>query len=71
MVYKIARFQFRGGLTNNEHKCLSWFKPLLGGNSPTSSGLILMETSVIEGEHSAQLVCMLKGVWILCPLPEG
>jgi hypothetical protein len=32
---------------NNEHKGLHWFKPLLRGNSPRSSGLILMETSVI------------------------
>jgi hypothetical protein len=23
------------------HYCLSWFRPLLGGNSPTSNGLIL------------------------------
>jgi hypothetical protein len=35
-------FQFWGGLVNNEaHSDLSWFRPLLGGNSPTSSGLIL------------------------------
>jgi hypothetical protein len=35
-------FLFRGGLTNNKaHYDLSWFRPLLGGNSPTSIGLIL------------------------------
>jgi hypothetical protein len=36
-----------------------------------SSGLILRETSVIEGEKSARVVHVLKGVWILCLLPEG
>jgi hypothetical protein len=55
-VYKIVHFHFRGGLANNEHKDLSWFRPLLGDNSPTSSGLILKETSVTNGEQSAQLV---------------
>jgi hypothetical protein len=36
-------FQFHGGLVNYEaHYDLSWFRPLLEGNSPTSSGLILM-----------------------------
>jgi hypothetical protein len=35
-------FQFQGGLVNCEANCdLSWFWPLLGGNSPTSIGLIL------------------------------
>jgi hypothetical protein len=35
-------FQFHGGLANNKaHSDLSWFKLLLGGNSPTSNGLIL------------------------------
>jgi hypothetical protein len=38
---------------NNEHKSLSWFRPVVGGNSPTSNGLILMETSVTKGEQSA------------------
>jgi hypothetical protein len=34
--------QFRGGLANYEaHYDLSWFRSLLRGNSPTSSGLIL------------------------------
>jgi hypothetical protein len=45
-IYKIAHFQFRGDLMNNEHMSLSWFRPLLGGNNPTSNGLILMEISV-------------------------
>jgi hypothetical protein len=35
-------FLFRGGLMNYKaHYGLSWFRPLLGGNSPTSNGLIL------------------------------
>jgi hypothetical protein len=35
-------FQFRDGLVNYEaYYDLSWFRSLLGGNSPTSSGLIL------------------------------
>jgi hypothetical protein len=35
-------FQFRGGLVNNKaDNDLSWFKPLFGGNSPTSNGLVL------------------------------
>jgi hypothetical protein len=35
-------FHFGGGLANyKEHGDQSWFRPLLGGNSPTSSGLIL------------------------------
>jgi hypothetical protein len=35
---------------NNKHKSLSWFRSLLGGNNPMSSGLILMETSVTKGD---------------------
>jgi hypothetical protein len=35
-------FQFQSGLANNEaHSDLSWSRPLLGGNSTTSNGLIL------------------------------
>jgi hypothetical protein len=35
-------FQFRDGFMNYKaHDDLSWFKPLFGGNSPTSNGLIL------------------------------
>jgi hypothetical protein len=72
-VYKIMWFQFQCGLTNKwTHKSLSWFSPLPEGNSPTSSGLILSKKiSVIRGEQSARIVCVLKGVWISCLLPEG
>jgi hypothetical protein len=31
------------------HYSLSWFRPLLGGNSPTSSGLILKVNSGYNG----------------------
>jgi hypothetical protein len=35
-------FLFQGSLVNNKaHYGLSWLRPLLGGNSTTSSGLIL------------------------------
>jgi hypothetical protein len=52
-VYKIVCFQIRDGLMNEEHTNVSWFKHLRGGNSPTSSGLILMKTGVTKGEQSA------------------
>jgi hypothetical protein len=40
----------RGGLTNNEaHNNLSWFRPLLEGNSPTSSSLILKMNKYYKG----------------------
>jgi hypothetical protein len=43
-------FQFRGGLVNYEaHHDLSWFRPLLRGNSPTSSGLILKMNMCYKG----------------------
>jgi hypothetical protein len=50
-VYKISRFQFRVDLKNKEHKNLYWFRPLVKGNIPTSSGLILIEIGVIKGEQ--------------------
>jgi hypothetical protein len=43
-------FLFRGGLANYKaHYSLSRFKPLVGGNSPTSSGLILKMNSGYNG----------------------
>jgi hypothetical protein len=56
MVHKIAHFQFRCDLEYEEYTNLSWFRPLHGGNSHTSSGFMLMETYVTKGEHSARLV---------------
>jgi hypothetical protein len=47
-------FLFRGGLANYKaHYVLSWFRPLLGANSPMSSGLILKMNSAyntVSGE---------------------
>jgi hypothetical protein len=36
-----------------------------------SSMMKLMKTCVTNGEQSARLVHVLKGVWISCRLPEG
>jgi hypothetical protein len=43
-------FLFWGGPTNYKaHYSLSWFRPLLGGNSPTSNGLILKMNNGYNG----------------------
>jgi hypothetical protein len=43
-------FLFRDGLVNYKaHYDLSWFRPILGGNSHTSSGLILKINSGYNG----------------------
>jgi hypothetical protein len=43
-------FLFRCGLANYKpQNGLSWFRPLLGGNSPTSSGLILKMNGSYNG----------------------
>jgi hypothetical protein len=43
-------FLFHGGLANYKaHYGLFWFRPLLGGNSSTSSGLILKMNSDYTG----------------------
>jgi hypothetical protein len=43
-------FQFQDGLVNYKaHGDLSWFKPLLGGNSPMSSSLILKMNRCYKG----------------------
>jgi hypothetical protein len=47
-VVKITRS--RDGPTNYKtHYDLSWFRPLLGGNSPTSNGLILKMNRYYDG----------------------
>jgi hypothetical protein len=72
MAYKIAHFQFQGGLVNNRTQVFILVQaPSLGGNSPTSSVMILIKTGVISGEQSARLVHVLKGVLISCLLHEG
>jgi hypothetical protein len=51
-------FLFRDGLVNYKADySLSWFRPLLEGNSPTSCGLILkMNSGYNGGEQSAREV---------------
>jgi hypothetical protein len=45
-------FLFQGGLENYKaHYGLSWFRPLLRGNSPMSGGLILKMNSGYNGER--------------------
>jgi hypothetical protein len=41
---------------NIEHNDLCWFRPLHGGKSSTSDGLILKETCFTKGGQSARLV---------------
>jgi hypothetical protein len=54
------------------HYDLSWFRPLLKGNSPISSGLILkMNRGYNGGEQRAGEVHMVKGKMISYPLPKG
>jgi hypothetical protein len=49
-------FLTRGGLANYKaHYLLSWFSPLLGGNGPTSSGLILKINSGYNGGEQSAL----------------
>jgi hypothetical protein len=49
-VVKDHVFQFRGGDANyKEHYDLSWFRPLITGNSPTCSSLILKMNSSYNG----------------------
>jgi hypothetical protein len=60
-VYKIACFQFWGGIANEKHTNLSWFRLLYEGNSPTSISLILMEICVTKDLGSTQLVHVWRG----------
>jgi hypothetical protein len=66
-------FQFWGGLANNEaHNDLPWFWPLLGGNSPTSSGLILKINMCYKGWAECSRSSCGKGKkWTSYTLPEG
>jgi hypothetical protein len=60
-VYKITRFQFWVGLANKNKMIYLDSVPSYGGNSSTSSSLILMKTCVTEGEQSARLVHVWRG----------
>jgi hypothetical protein len=44
------------------YRDLFWFRPIFEINSPTSSRMILMKTSITMGEQSAQEVHVLKEV---------
>jgi hypothetical protein len=66
-------FQFRGGLAHyRAHTNLSYFRTLLGGNRPTSNGLILNMNRVYNGgEQRAREVHVVKGEMILYPCLKG
>jgi hypothetical protein len=49
------------------HNDLSWFRPLLGGNSLTSSGLILRMNKCYKGVSRAREVHVVKGEMDLVP----
>jgi hypothetical protein len=54
------------------HYDLYCFRPLLGGNSPTYSGLILKMNKGYKGRTEiSRSSCGERGKWISCPLPEG
>jgi hypothetical protein len=65
--------QFWGGLANYKaHGNLSWFRPLLRGNSPTSSGLILKMNWFYNGvSRELTKFAWWRVKWISFPLPEG
>jgi hypothetical protein len=67
-------FQLWGGLMNYKaHGDLSWFNPLLGSNSPTSSCLILLKINNCCKGVSRELkkFTWWRGKWISYPLLEG
>jgi hypothetical protein len=41
-------------MNNKAHGDLSWFRPLLGGNSPTSNDLILKKSMCYNGVSREQ-----------------
>jgi hypothetical protein len=66
-------FLFQDGLANYKaHYDLSWFKSCLGGNSPTSSGLILKMNNGYNGvSRELEKFAWRKGKMISYHLPEG
>jgi hypothetical protein len=66
-------FKFRGGLVNYiAHYDLSWFRPLLRGNSPTSSGLILKMNRGYNGViRELEKFVWWRGKWSHTPCPKG
>jgi hypothetical protein len=54
------------------HNDLSWFRPLLGGNSPTSSGLILKMNMCYKGMSiELKKVHVVKAEMEIVPLPDN
>jgi hypothetical protein len=66
-------FQFHDGLVNYKaHNDLSWFRPLLGDNSPMPSGLIVKMNRCYKGVSTElEMFTWLRGKMILYHLPEG
>jgi hypothetical protein len=66
-------FLFWGGLVNYKaYYGLSWFRPLLGGNSPMSSSLILKMDSGYNGvSKELKKFMMWRGKWSRTPYPGG
>jgi hypothetical protein len=66
-------FLFQGGLANYKaHYVLSSFRPLLGGNSPTSNNLILMMNSGDNGvSRELKKFARWRGKMFFCLLHEG
>jgi hypothetical protein len=55
-----------------EHNDLSWFRPLLGDNSPTSSGLIWKMNRCYKGvSREFEKFTWRRGKWISYPCLKG
>jgi hypothetical protein len=71
-VYRIAWFQFWGGHTySGTHEFILVQVPSMEVVALRPVGWYWVKTDVTRGEQSAQMVHVLKGVWISCPLSEG
>jgi hypothetical protein len=71
-VYKIIHFLVpRWSRKQSNTSAYPSSDPSLEGNSPMSSRMVLMKTSVTRGEQGARLVRVLKGVWNSSPMPKG
>jgi hypothetical protein len=54
------------------HNDLSWFRPLLRGNNPTSSGMMLKVNRCYKGVSiELEKFMWSRGKWVSYPLPEG
>jgi hypothetical protein len=48
-------------MNNNHTRDISWFRPLLGGNSPTSSEIILKKNKCHKGSTKCSSGSHIKG----------